>query len=267
MTGCPSIPVLNFKSEKVFQYFFSILYIDGQRAGFNATNIPYRTSSTLKDGCDLTDRFNAPTPRDLSGGFFANDGHLKVTQVTSNMVTMIAWSLASNFEVWETKGLSEWALGTVKHGLEWLVEARTSGADIVTQVGDARTDSRCDISIDNLDENRPTIVSTRKAPATDALGGFVAAVYASAHAFSIAGDKVEAKKCARKAENVLEIMFSGPKGLSGENPDYEPGVIAPEWSGGCYQDEMAWASAWACLGSEGLDECFEKECSRKNLNF
>lgn len=61
---------------------FSILYIDGQRAGNNATNIPYRSAaSTLKDGCEVTDKLGAPLPRDLSGGFFADDGHLKVGAV------------------------------------------------------------------------------------------------------------------------------------------------------------------------------------------
>ena len=61
---------------------FSILYIDGQRAGNNATNIPYRSAaSTLKDGCEVTDKLGAPLPRDLSGGFFADGGHLKVGAV------------------------------------------------------------------------------------------------------------------------------------------------------------------------------------------
>ena len=47
----------------------------------------------------------------------------------------------------------------------------------------------------------------RHYPATDALGSFVAAIYASAHAYQKAGDSAEAKRCARKAENVLEVLW------------------------------------------------------------
>jgi len=249
-SGCEKLP------EDKRLICLSILYIDGQRSGLNATNIPYRSqASTLKDGCDMTDKMGAPLTRDLSGGFFADDGHLKVTKVTAHMVTLVAWSVASNREAWAGKGLTEWALGTIRHGVEWLAEARLSPSDIVVQVGDARTDESCDLPVEQLAEYRPVLASSRKFPATDTMGSFVGAIYAAAHAFSLLGDPVEARKCAKKGEQSLSAMFSGPKGLSGSNAEYDIGQMSYKWSGDCYQDEMAWASAWACLGSAGLQEC------------
>ena len=174
------------------------------------------------------------------------------------MVTLLAWSIASNRESWQEKGLTEWALGTLRHGVDYLAEARISATDIVVQVGDARTDATCDLSVELLDEFRPVLTSSRKYPASDTMGSFVAAIYAAAHAFSVLGDRTEARQCATKGKQSLDSLIRGPKGLTGRNPEYETGQMGSEWFGDCYQDELAWASAWACLGSSGLEICLTK---------
>ena len=48
------------------------------------------------------------------------------------------------------------------------------------------------------------------------------------------------------------------KGLSGKHPDYPAGQFESSFGGSCYHDEIAWASAWACISSEGIEQCFEK---------
>ena len=174
------------------------------------------------------------------------------------MVTLLAWSIASNRDMWQEKGLTEWALSTLRHGVDYLAEARIGATDIVVQVGDARTDEQCNQSVETLSEFRPVLTSSRKYPASDTMGSFVAAIYASAHAFSVVGDRTEARRCAKKGEQSLDALIRGPKGLTGRNAEYETGQMGNEWMGTCYQDELAWASAWACLGSSGLDICLSK---------
>ena len=174
------------------------------------------------------------------------------------MVTLLSWSVASNPESWKEKGLTQWALGTIRHGIDYLAEARISANDIVVQVGDARTDDNCDLAVEQLNEYRPVLTSSRQHPASDTMGSFVAAIYAAAHAFSVVGDRVEARRCAQKGEQSLNSLIRGPKGLTGRNSEYETGQMGAEWVGTCYQDEMAWASAWACLGSSGLQTCLVK---------
>lgn len=240
----------------------SFYYIESQKAGFvNSTNpvVPFRGSSTLKDGCDVTDRIGAPKPADLSGGYFIDDGHVKVTQVIASVVSSLATAIAANFEAFEQSNIVDKTLEVISHGLDFLDEARIEGSDIVVQVGDARVDERCENSIESSAEKRATLRSTRKYPATDVLGATSGAFFAASAAFQVAGDDARYRMYSKKGKNLFKTMLNSPKGLSVENEDFSAGEIAVGWTSTCFEDEVAWATTWACS--------FEKDEKVKNLCF
>merc|ERR1712050_198089 len=102
---------------------------------------------------------------DLSGGFFIDDGHVKVTQVIASVVASLSTAIANNFEAFAENKTVERTFDVLKHGLDFLNEVRIEGSDIVVQVGD----ERCQNSIETSAEKRATLISSRKYPATDVL--------------------------------------------------------------------------------------------------
>ena len=89
----------------------------------------------MKDGCDLVDsKFKAPIPVDLSGGFFADDGHVKVTQVNIHVVNSLATMVSNNWRRLEQLGVLREVVGYIKHAAEFLDQARFAGANMVVQV-------------------------------------------------------------------------------------------------------------------------------------
>merc|ERR1712050_14045 len=126
---------------------------------------------------------------DLSGGFFIDDGHVKVTQVIASVVASLSTAIANNFEAFAENKTVERTFDVLKHGLDFLNEVRIEGSDIVVQVGDARVDERCQNSIETSAEKRATLISSRKYPATDVLAATSAAFSAAGYAFQAAGDE------------------------------------------------------------------------------
>ena len=141
----------NDSADQTSKYIcFSMLYMESQKgtvlipwpksysniqAGKELNMVPWRGQSTLKDGCDLVDsKFKAPIPVDLSGGFFADDGHVKVTQVNVHIVNSLATMVKNNWNRLADLGVLWEVVGYIKHAAEYLDQARFAGANMVVQV-------------------------------------------------------------------------------------------------------------------------------------
>ena len=228
---------------------FSLMYINAQKAGLQIgdSTVPFRGSSTLKDGCEVTDKFGAPLPVDVSGGFFIDDGHVKVTQVTAAVVSALATAVAADIDAFEQAGIVQQSLDIIKHGLDYLSASRVTGSDMVVQVGDSRIDEQCsEATAENTAEKRKVLSSSRQYPATDVLGATSGAFFAAAAAYRAAGDESESVRLNKKARAVLKALLNTPKGLSVENPTFSPGQLAVGWRSACFEDEVAWATTWGC---------------------
>ena len=112
----------------------SILFYEAQRAGELPPNnrIPYRGSSTLRDGCKVG--------ADLSGGWFDAGDHVKFALPGAWSATLLAMGLLDYHQAYGGAGELENAVLGLKWQLDWLMNAHPEPFVFHAQVGDGDLD-------------------------------------------------------------------------------------------------------------------------------
>ena len=226
----------------------SLYFYDCQRSGKLPAGfrVPWRGDSCLNDGADLR--------RDLSGGWYDAGDHVKSTISTGYAMTMLAWGLLENREVYRKTCQEKWLLDSLRHAVDYTLRGFLNDEpgkyELVLQIG--RTEgSRHDHSVwvpaEVVDRvtDRPTYRVTVKVPGPDVAGHLTAGWAACSVAFRNAGESELADQLLNQARKLFRSADEF-RGQSGKHllPD---GTIG---SGVLYRDlvnsadKVAWAACW-----------------------
>jgi len=212
----------------------SILFYEAQRAGKISkvrNRIPWRSDSTLRDGCDVG--------IDLSGGWFDAGDTVKFTFPMAATLTNLAWGGIVYQDAYKDSDALSYLFNSLRWATTYLIRAHPKRYELIVMVGDPKKDHSFWGRPEELNMKRPAYKIDKKNPGSEVAGETAAALAAASILFEKTYSKLS-RAALRHAKGLFEFATK-------YRGDYHVAVplvkdFYKSWSG--YKDELLWAAAW-----------------------
>lgn len=223
-----------------------LLFFEAQESGKLRAGhrVQWRGDSYLHDG--------AAHGLDLSGGWFDAGDHLKLVFPLAWSATQVAWAMHSAPHVLEMgmfEGHSnwQWALQTLRHGLDFLLRCTAEPDTVVVQVGEVEADHSACLRAER-DATTPRTVYRLEAgqPGADLRSMVAAALAASAAVLARVSGLAELRSsCLQRARELYASARRHPGCYSDALPECKKTYPSDNW-----QQYMFFAAAWLFVASD-----------------